>query len=69
MAKDKFKNALRFKLVQRSVRDQASRQQQDAGEDNSTTAATAVDNKARTFAPMNEAAKEHLVRLLDLYCK
>lgn len=49
VAKDKFKNALRFKLVQKSVRDQ----------NGSTT--TGDVGEGRTFAPLNEAAYDHMV--------
>lgn len=64
MTKDKFKNALRFKLVQRSVRDQQYQDQQDTDEYSGARCATAVaSDKVRTFAPLNEAARERLVRL------
>lgn len=63
MTKDRFKNALRFKLVQRSVRDQGYQGQPDANEDDGSCSATAVNgDKVRTFAPLNEASRERLVR-------
>lgn len=62
MAKDKFKNAVRFKLVQKSVRDQTGQEPRDIVEDGRAVFATPVTGEeARTFAPMNKAARELLV--------